>query len=153
MHAVMERAAAEAQAMGSKDIEAEHLLLAVAREPEATTRELLDSAGLDYQTIKDALQSEFEQSLGAAGISVTDRDMLRPRRSIRRPSDAGASAKLVLERGMAAVGDKKDLRPAHILLGLLELKAGTVPRALALAGVDRDELKARTRAALPRAGR
>ncbi|QKW40471.1 hypothetical protein HUT06_17615 [Actinomadura sp. NAK00032] len=153
MHTVMERAAAEAQAMGSKGIEAEHLLLAVAREPEDTVRELLDSAGLDYQTITDALQREFEEGLGAAGISVTDRDVLRPRKSIRRPSDASESAKLVLERGMAAVDDKKDLRPAHILLGLLELKAGTVPRALALAGVDRDELRARTRAALPKADR
>ncbi|WP_369360812.1 hypothetical protein [Streptomyces sp. cg2] len=39
-------------------------------------------------------------------------------------------------RSFASVGRKKDLRPAHLLLGILQSRLGTVPRALALAAVD-----------------
>ncbi|RFU37087.1 Clp protease [Actinomadura logoneensis] len=153
MRSVIERAAEEAQEAGSRTIEAEHLLLAIAAADEDTTRELLAWAGLDHRAVGDALQREFEHSLGTAGVTAADQEVLRPRRGERRPSDAGTSAKLALERGMAAAGDKKDLRPAHILLGILELRAGTVPRALALAGVDRRELRARTQAAISDDGR
>ena len=51
--------------------------------------------------------------------------------------------KLALERGFASVTRKKDLRPAHLLLGILRAEVGTVPRALALAGVDQAALTAR----------
>ncbi|TMR06421.1 Clp protease [Actinomadura soli] len=147
--AVMERAADEAQRAGAAAIEAEHLLLAMAAEPESTTRRLLDSAGLDHRAIRDALDEEFRRSLSAAGVIVDDRELPPPSRSPRRPSRIGASGKLVLERGVAAVAHKKDLRPAHLLLGVLRLNAGTVPRALALAGVDRNDLTARVRRSLP----
>lgn len=153
VRSVIERAAEEAQEAGARSIEAEHLLLAIAAEDEDTTRELLTSVGLDHCAVKNALQREFEHSLGTAGVTAADQEVLRPRKSERRPSDAGASAKLALERGIAAAGDKKSLRPAHILLGLLELKVGTVPRALALAGVDQRELRARTRTAISDGGR
>jgi hypothetical protein len=49
-------------------------------------------------------------------------------------------------------GRKKDLQPAHLLLGILQAEAGTVPRALALAGVDRAGLAERARQALGGAG-
>jgi D-alanyl-D-alanine carboxypeptidase len=61
----------------------------------------------------------------------------------------GTSAKLALERGFAGAARKKDLRPAHVLLGVLAAEVGTVPRALALAGFDRADLIARARRALP----
>ena len=38
----------------------------------------------------------------------------------------------------------------HLLLGVLAAQAGTVPRALALAGVDQADLAAQTRQALER---
>lgn len=145
---VMEGGAREAQRTGSATIEAEHLLLAIAAEPESTSRELLDSAGLDHETIREALRREFEQSLRAAGVSITDHDLLQPREAATRPSRMGQSAKSVFERGLGAAGAKKDIRPAHLLLGVLELRHGTVPRALELAGVDRTALRERVRRSL-----
>jgi D-alanyl-D-alanine carboxypeptidase len=51
-----------------------------------------------------------------------------------------------MERGFSATSNrKKDLRPAHLLLGVLLAEIGTVPRTLVLAGVDRAELAARVR--------
>jgi ATP-dependent Clp protease ATP-binding subunit ClpA len=153
VHAIMERGAGEAQAAGSATIEAEHLLLAIAAEQEIATQQLLSSVGLDHGTIRNALDEEFKHSLGTAGVSVAERVLPRPHKTGKRPSKVGESVKLVLERGMAAVGDKKDLRPAHLLLGVLQLKVGTVPRALALAGVDQADLRARTRQSLPNGGK
>lgn len=153
VHTIMERGAVEAQAAGSATIEAEHLLLAVAAEQESTTRRLLSSAGLDHRTIRDALDREFRRGLDVAGVSYSEGCLPGPRSTRERPSTVGESAKLAIDRGIAAVGDRKDLRPAHVLLGILQLKVGTVPRALALAGVDQADLKARTQESLPRAGR
>jgi D-alanyl-D-alanine carboxypeptidase len=57
----------------------------------------------------------------------------------------GTSAKLALERSVAGASRTRDLRPAHLLLGILSAQVGTVPRALALAGVDREGLASRVR--------
>ncbi|MEV5710619.1 Clp protease N-terminal domain-containing protein [Actinoallomurus sp. NPDC052274] len=148
IHSVMERAACEAQEAGSATIEAEHLLLAIAAEHESTTQRLLSEAGLEYPAISDALEQEFKHSLSTAGVTVGE--LPRPSRSPKRPSRIGATGKLVLERGMATVASKKDLRPAHLLLGVLQLNVGTVPRALALAGVDQADLAERVRQAVSR---
>lgn len=147
---IMERAADEAHHAGSATIEAEHLLLAIAAAQESTTHQLLSSVGLDHHTIHDALGQEFTQSLSAAVVTVNHGDLPEPSRSPKRPSRMGASGKLVIERGTAAVRDGEELRPAHLLLGVLLLELGTVPRALALAGVDRADLTSRVRQLLPR---
>ncbi|MEI5100563.1 Clp protease N-terminal domain-containing protein [Streptomyces sp. PmtG] len=44
---------------------------------------------------------------------------------------------------MVAAQNKKDLQPGHLLLGILRLEFGTVPRALDVAGVDRGALRDR----------
>ena len=61
-----------------------------------------------------------------------------------------ASGKLVLERALKAAAGRGQIQPGHLLLGVLAAQAGTVPRALALAGVDQGDLAARTRQALER---
>ncbi|MFC5185112.1 Clp protease N-terminal domain-containing protein [Actinomadura harenae] len=142
---VLVRAAEEARRRGARLTEAEHLLLALASEAEGDAPGLLSPAGLDRLAVQDALQREFEHSLGAAGVSVADEEVLRPRESPRMPSDIGESGRRVLEVAMAGAR-KKDLGPAHIVLGILDLKVGTVPRVLALAGVDVEALRARARA-------
>lgn len=68
----------------------------------------------------------------------------------QRPSRIGTSGKLVIERGLATARSKKELQPAHLLLGVLELERGTVPRALARAGVDQADLAARVHQLLGR---
>ncbi|SEH01425.1 D-alanyl-D-alanine carboxypeptidase [Nonomuraea solani] len=138
LQSVLERAEAEARQEGSATIEARHLLLAIAaRDPGA--------AGLDYQRVKDALRGEFEHSLGSAGVSPGVPPT--PTRDPGRRPRLGTTFKLAMER-MAAEHRKRDLRPEHLLLGILQAEAGTVPRALALAGIDRAELIERVRSTL-----
>jgi ATP-dependent Clp protease ATP-binding subunit ClpA len=146
LHAVIMRADHEAREDGSPTIEAQHLLLAVAGEQEPTTRELLASVGLDRAAVHAALEQEFAHSLSVVGVSSNAYDL--PPASWRPVHPKmGTSGKLALERSMS-LSRKKDMRPAHILLGILLAQAGTVPRALALAGVDLEDLTARTRQSL-----
>ncbi|MEV0147184.1 MULTISPECIES: Clp protease N-terminal domain-containing protein [unclassified Nonomuraea] len=154
INTIIERGADEAREDGSAAIEARHLLLGLAAERDAAGRdavvhEALASAGLDHRAIREALDKEYEHSLGAAGVSPAAFGRLpQPSRPAERPSQLGASAKLALERGFTCVSRKKDLRPGHLLLGILRAEAGTVPRALALAGVDREDLMERLQRAL-----
>lgn len=124
-------------------VEAHHLLLAIAAEPEGDPARALAFVGLDRQAIRDALDREFEHSLSTVGVSLADFELPRPANAPEPPNQLGASAKLALERGFASASRKKDLRPAHLLLGILQAEVGTVPRALALAGVDRSDLMVR----------
>jgi ATP-dependent Clp protease ATP-binding subunit ClpA len=126
-----------ARERGARTVEAEHLLLALAElgEPEL--------AGMD---VAGMLDREFEHSLNAAGVDVP----IPPARPAPRKPGFGASAKRALERGvMASVehGDRQTAR-THLLLGVLAAEEGTVPRALAIAGVDRDSLASRVRTRL-----
>jgi D-alanyl-D-alanine carboxypeptidase len=142
LRTILVRAEHEADEDGSATVEARHMLLAVAAERESTTRVVLDSAGLDVHAIRDALDREFEYSLNAVGVSRESYGLPRPTRLSSHPR-LGASAKLALERGVASAGRKQAVRPAHVLLGILLAQVGTVPRALTLAGVDRETLAAR----------
>lgn len=143
LHMIIMEGGHEAHRDGSATIEAQHLLLAIAAEEGTVAHRVLTSAGLDHQAIHDALAREFEHSLSAVGVSLAAFDLPRPSGGPKRPPQMGASAKLALERGFASVARKKDLRPAHLLLGILRAQIGTVPRALALAGVDQADLEAR----------
>jgi len=137
LHAIFEQGRDEAWADGFAAVEAQHLLLAIAAAPEPATRQVLASAGLDHEAIRAALDREFEHSLNAASVSVAAFDLPRPSPAAKRPAHLGASARLAVERGFAAAGGTKNLRAAHLLAGILQAQGGTVPRALALAGVDR----------------
>ncbi|MEW9529172.1 Clp protease N-terminal domain-containing protein [Microbispora sp. NPDC049125] len=149
---IIDRGAYEAHADGSAAVEAHHLLLAIAAGPESPAHQVLASAGLDRDAIRDALDREFEHSLSAAGVSLAAFDLPRPSKAAERPSHLGASARLALERGFASIPRRRDLRPAHLLLGILEAQVGTVPRALTLAGADRAALVTQVRQALAEDG-
>ncbi|MFC6084734.1 Clp protease N-terminal domain-containing protein [Sphaerisporangium aureirubrum] len=149
INTITEQGRREARADGSPAVEAHHLLLAIAAEGEDATREVLGAAGLDHRAIRAALDREYEHSLGAAGVSLGAFDLPRATPAGALPDNLGASAKLALERGFSGVGRKKDLRPQHLLLGVLRAEVGTVPRALALAGVDRAALIAGLLRTLP----
>lgn len=140
LHAIITQSAEEARATGSSTIEAQHLLLAIAAEGEPATQQILSSAGLDHRTLRDALDREFELSLSAAGVSLAEFGAPQASYAPERPSQMGASAKLALDRGFGSAPRKKDLRPVHVLLGILLAEVGTVPRTLALAGADRNNL-------------
>jgi ATP-dependent Clp protease ATP-binding subunit ClpA len=139
---VVKAAETLASGLGSPTIEAEHLLLAL-----ADCQPVLADAGLDHDGVLAALAEERERSLLAVGISAADFDL--PPAPLTRPRMA-ASSKVALERAVRAAASRSDKRIAggHILLGVLAAEAGTVPRALAIAGIDRQELRDRAGAAL-----
>ncbi|MFH8569264.1 Clp protease N-terminal domain-containing protein [Streptomyces sp. NPDC017993] len=147
LHAITVRGEHEAREDRSATIEAHHLLLAIAAEQESTTCQALASAGLDHQALREALDREFEHSLSLVGVSRNAHDVPRPGKALEPPK-MGASAKLALERSFSSVARKKELRPAHLLLGILQAQAGTVPRALALAGIDPADLALNVRQTL-----
>jgi ATP-dependent Clp protease ATP-binding subunit ClpA len=143
---VVNAAEVEARASGTSTVEAEHVLLAVSA-LEGEAQRLLASAGLDHHAIKLALKREVHQSLSAAGITI-DPDhfalaTIDPSRHLR----LGASAKTAIERAVKASSGARQIQPCHLLIGVLGAQAGTVPRMLALAGVDQGTLTERVRSA------
>ncbi|GAA2214669.1 hypothetical protein GCM10009850_101340 [Nonomuraea monospora] len=137
----------EAREDGSAAIEAHHVLLGIAAGQDTVARAVLVAAGLDRAALRAALDREFEHSLSTVGVSAAAFELPRPSPDPDRKVGMGASARLALERGFAHAARKRDLRPVHLLLGLLEAEVGTVPRALGLAGVDRADLTRRAREA------
>jgi ATP-dependent Clp protease ATP-binding subunit ClpA len=144
LRTLLEQAAREAQGDGST-IEAQHLLLAMASQPEAETSELLNSLGLDHRAIRAALDVELKHTLNAAGVSVAASSVQHESTTNRTPQ-LGPSVQHALERGLGKL--RAAPRPAHVLLGILQADVGTVPRALALAGLDRAALIVRVRQSL-----
>jgi ATP-dependent Clp protease ATP-binding subunit ClpA len=137
--AVVKCADGEARGQGSPTIEAEHLLLALAAADAVP--------GLDHGAVVAALEAERTRSLMAVGIAAGDFDL--PPAPVVNPRIA-QSTKLALERSLRAAVARSDrsIKAGHILLGVLAAEAGTVPRALEAAGVDRAELRDRAAAAL-----
>ncbi|MDH2427010.1 Clp protease N-terminal domain-containing protein [Sphaerisporangium sp. TRM90804] len=147
LHTVITEGAVEARRQGSATVEAQHLLLAVAAQEGTAPQRVLASAGLDHPAIVAALDREFHHSLAAVGVSRGSFGLSRTGGTSKPPA-LGATARLSLERAFGAASRKKDLRPAHVLLGILRGEVGTVARALALAGVDRTDLLARVQGAV-----
>lgn len=139
---VLDQAAAEARLDGSPTAEAQHLLLAIAADQGSTAGRVLAPAGLDRGAIREALDREYEHSLSVAGVALSAFGLPPATPDPRHAPQLGASIRLALERGVKS-GGGQGLQPAHLLLGILQAEVGTVPRALALAGVDRAELQAR----------
>ena len=142
---LIEDARQEAGLDGSATIEAEHVLLGLARQRSGPIAQLLIEAGLTRDAVRAALDAEWEQSLAVAGVTVTVAELPRATPDPKRQAKFGESAKLVLKR--AAERAKRfgasRMGPGHVLVGLLDTNFGRVPRALELAGVDRSALYAK----------
>lgn len=138
-----------AASQGSPTLEAEHLLLAAVRRPATAAQHALVTAGLDEDSLHDALEAEFEGSLAAVGVSLREFDLAAGIDPSRTPR-WGTSATLALKRGakIADVRRDRSFTPGHIVLGILRAPAGTVPRALDRAGIDRVQLSTGVEAAL-----
>jgi ATP-dependent Clp protease ATP-binding subunit ClpA len=149
LQGVLDRAAGEARRDGSAAVEAQHLLLAIAADAGTPTADALGAVGLDRAAIRAALDREFAHSLDAVGVAPSTFGVPPATPDPRRRLPLGSSVQLTLERAVKAAAGA-DLRPAHLLLGILRAEVGTVPRALALAGVDRVDLAARVAQTLSR---
>lgn len=148
MTEILDAAAHEAREDGSSTAEAHHLLLAIAGSEDPMTRRLLASVGLDRDALRAALDRETEQSLAAAGVTLGSSGMPRPSQPREGAPPLAASVKLAVERGLGTDVPRTGPKPAHLLLGIVQAPVGTVPRALALAGVDSEALVAAIRQAL-----
>lgn len=148
--ALVERAWEEATLLGATRIEAEHLLLALSRHPGWDAGRVLAEVGLDHAGMREALDAGLERSLAAVGVTATAFGLAdRPLPPTGQPR-MGTSAKRALHCALLVVKARGDrsIQPTHILLGALRAVEGTVPRALAAAGVDRSTLAASAEATL-----
>jgi ATP-dependent Clp protease ATP-binding subunit ClpA len=137
------QAGREAQLDRASRIEAQHVLLAISAQADTQAARILNSVGLDRRALRDALEREYAHSLRVAGVSLEA--FALPRREVTEETggdapvtDLGTSVRSALERGVCGV--RRNPRPEHLLLGILGAEHGTVPRALALAGIDRGVL-------------
>ena len=145
----------EARRDGSRTIEAEHVLLALAATADTEAARMLAEAGLTEDTIRAALDREWEQSLAVAGIAVRIGLLPMATPDHRRDPHIGESTKLLLRRAMDArpkVGAGR-MTPLRILVGVLDTERGRVARVLQVAGVDRAALRTRVADALAQGAR
>lgn len=148
LQAVLSRAIDEASARRSTTVEAEHLLLALATDEGLIAAKVLADAGLTHDAIEAALDQERAESLAAAGIGPVDESCLAATPRQVRPG-WGPSVKEAILRGKKPVISDGRHRPSEteLLIGILQANLGTVPRMLAIAGIDRGDLIERARQA------
>ena len=136
----------EAKRDGAKFIEAEHMLLALAANADTDAGRLLIESGLDHERLSSALREERRRTLAFAGMSAPDKKLVEAT-GLDSSLSLGTSAKAAVRR--ALIGSRHErrrrgrLRGSDLLAGILEAEFGTVPRALAIAGVDRSALISR----------
>lgn len=137
--AIVEGAVEIAREAGASTVEAEHLLLAASRRDDATAV-VLRGHGLDHEALELALAAETTRSLAAVGVTA-ERPQFTPFPG--KPRFA-TSAKAALEGALKSATERSDrhIGSGHVVLGVLRPARGTVPRALSLAGVDPEELRA-----------
>jgi ATP-dependent Clp protease ATP-binding subunit ClpA len=137
----------EARKHGAKLIEAEHMLLALASDSESDAGRLLKESGLDHERLASALRDEHRRSLAFAGFQAPDEPLPNAAKVVG-PLSLGTSAKVALVRALIASRSHRArrarLKDVDVLRGILLAELGTVPRTLAIAGVDRMTLISRT---------
>jgi hypothetical protein len=143
LHALGRRAIAEATARRAGSVEAEHLLLAILADSSTPAARGLERAGLTHNSLIGALDAERTRSLAVAGVAPPSIESLR---STPRPAVPGWGASI---RDVLRAADKpvaKEVRPGALELELartiLAAQLGTVPRAIAIAGLSRERLLA-----------
>lgn len=140
---------------GSRTVEAEHVLLALAAMPDTPAARLLADAGLTEGAIRAALDREWEQSLAIAGIAVQIGLLPEATPDHSHDPHIGESVRLLLKRALDAhpkVGGTR-IGSVRILVGILDADRGRVARAFQAAGVDRAALRAQAAQALTQGAR
>ncbi|WP_082581425.1 Clp protease N-terminal domain-containing protein [Leifsonia sp. Root227] len=140
----------EARLRGASLVEAEHLLLALSVSDGTRAQRALAASGLGHAGIEAALRAEREASLRAAGVEPVQEERLTATPRTARPRwgttarDALVRAHKVAARGRDGAARGRDRRTAEsdLLAGILTIELGTVPRAIAIAGIDRAALLA-----------
>ena len=143
-------AEAEARGGGEETPGPEHLLLAAATLPDGTAARALERVGVDPQRLRPAIEEAHASALATGGIEVDRR--LGDTAGLRAPATgvfrATPGAQKVFQEAVALSKTVKPprLRGAHVVAAICDLEQGTVARALAALGVDRDQLRDAARA-------
>jgi D-alanyl-D-alanine carboxypeptidase len=135
----------EAKLDGAKAIEAEHMLLALTASPDGDAAKLLREAGLDHDRLASALKEERRRTLAFVGMKEPDQEVAAAT-ELESPLYLGTSAKAAMKRAVIGARHERHrvhLRSTDLLAGILEAELGTVPRALAIAGLDHVALASR----------
>jgi ATP-dependent Clp protease ATP-binding subunit ClpA len=145
---VIRRSEIEAKKDRAKFIEAEHMLLALAMHSESGVGRLLNESGLDHIRLASLLRDEHRRSLAFAGVGPLDEKQAEAT-ELDSSLSLGTSAKAAIKRAMLASRADRPRRlrfeSTDLLVGILGAELGTVPRAMAIAGVDRAALISRAR--------
>jgi ATP-dependent Clp protease ATP-binding subunit ClpA len=139
--ATVKGAREEAMSAGDDAIEAEHLLLAIAGGAGGLrSREL----GLDRDRLLEAFAEEERRSLAAVGVDLSEIEPPAATPARREPRMA-TSSKIALQRALGAAKRRGDrhLDAGHVLLGVLSVEHGRTARALRIAEIDVEALRAR----------
>jgi len=138
----------EAKQDGAKVIEAEHMLLALTTSSDGDAAKLMHEAGLDHERMASALKEERRRTLAFAGMKAPEKKLVAAT-ELESPLSFGTSAKAAFKRALIGARHERHrahpLRSTDLLGGILEAEMGTVPRALAIAGIDRVALAIRAR--------
>lgn len=130
----------EATRRGSSIVEAEHVVLALLLNTASATFAALKPAGLDHDRFDSALDAERSHSLAIAGITtLVDTRPATPRKG---RSAVGASIReaITLVRRRGPQDRRARSLEIALLCGILTPELGTIPRVLAIAGIDRRAL-------------
>jgi ATP-dependent Clp protease ATP-binding subunit ClpA len=127
--AVVLDAMKEARVRADARIEAEHLLLALARRSAWDAGRVLAEAGIDHDGLRAALDDEVRHTLEAVGVGSGETWIPESTLPAAGQPRWGESAKMALRRATIAAKDRGDrqLTPTHILIGVLRAREGTVP--------------------------
>lgn len=137
---VVRRGQEHARATGATAIESEHLLVALSEREGTSAQRVLIDAGLTAEQLRGLIEQERDRSLRFAGIEPSPIQVSPSESSLA----LATSAKNVLRRAVARSkqGKTKGIDSTRLLRAVLDQEAGTVPRLLALADVDRSGLLA-----------
>ena len=149
---VVQQARDEAAELGSPNVEAEHVLLALARDSDPVVRRVLDQAGIHHEGLVEALEAQERAALAAVGVSREEVGLPSRRPPLRRTPAWSTSSKQTIGRAhkVAVARHDRRIEPGHLLLAILRSEAGPVSRTLAFAGADPVGLAARTESELER---
>ncbi|WP_165960405.1 Clp protease N-terminal domain-containing protein [Actinocrispum wychmicini] len=141
MPLLVKAAQTEAQALGAKAIEAEHLLLAIAAQPDSPVGQTLHRFGLLHDRLIDLIGGERARSLAFIGIDPASVGLPSTPKKTRGRLPLATSSKQALARVVENSNRRRDkLNVAELLRAIVGTDAGTVARLLAMANVDRADL-------------